>query len=199
MTDAWRVPARVEADGDVVTVARAWPGKDGDGVVRVTIEGRDRRGRLRAGTVERGGRVRLLPSGTDPKLPALERLAADGELVVHRAGRRAVLRREDGFTKVVRTGRSAAVDLIEGHDALSRAAEGYAAVTGTRPAAPGPWVAAVLLARVVEPWRRQVPGWSGETVRRALLAGRVLETADVWSAGDVWSGQDTTCELVGAR
>lgn len=75
----------------------------------------------------------------------------------------------------------AAVDLVESRGSLGAVGDGYAAVTGARPAAPGPWVAAVLLARVAEPWRRQVPGWSGETVRRALLAGRVLDSDDVWA------------------
>jgi hypothetical protein len=85
----------------------------------------------------------------------------------------------------------AAMDLVEGRESLRAVAEGYAATTGERPVAPGAWVAAVLLARVVEPWRRQVPGWSGETVRRALLAGRALATEDVWAGA--------SCELVGAR
>lgn len=108
-TAPWRVPARVEAGGEVVTVDRAWPGTAEQGVVRVTVEGRDGRGRLRAGILERGGRADLLPSGRDPRLPALAPLAADGELLVHRAGRRAVLRHDGGYTKVVRPGRSAAV------------------------------------------------------------------------------------------
>ncbi|GAA1167055.1 hypothetical protein GCM10009584_05050 [Ornithinimicrobium humiphilum] len=75
----------------------------------------------------------------------------------------------------------AAVDLIESRDSLGPAGEGYATVTGARPTAPGPWVAAVLLARVVEPWRAQTTGWAGETVRRALLAGNALEVEDVWA------------------
>jgi hypothetical protein len=75
----------------------------------------------------------------------------------------------------------AALDLVEGRSSLGPAGDGYAAVTGERPSAPGAWVAAVLLSRVAEPWRRQVPGWAGETVRRALLAGRALTTDDVWA------------------
>src|SRR5690606_16419888 len=49
----WRVPERVEVDGEVVTVTRAWPGKERQGSPTVIIEGRDRAGRLRAGTVRR--------------------------------------------------------------------------------------------------------------------------------------------------
>lgn len=106
---AWRVPGRIEADGDVVTVTRAWPGKERHGPSAVTVEGLDTRGRLRAGTVRRDGPTSLLPPGADPALPALESLAVDGELLVHRAGRRAVLRHDGGYTKVVRPGRSDAV------------------------------------------------------------------------------------------
>lgn len=107
-TAAWAVPATVAAGEDVVTVARAWPGRD-DGV---TVEGRDQHGRLRAGTVTRDGTVTLLPHGVDRRLPALADLLAppdDGRLVVHRAGRRAVVRHADGYTKVVRPGRAAGV------------------------------------------------------------------------------------------
>ena len=75
----------------------------------------------------------------------------------------------------------AAVDLLLGHRALGPVVEGYAATTGRRPSAPGPWVAAAILARLAEPWRHQVPGWPGEAVRRALVAGRVLGLADVWA------------------
>lgn len=75
----------------------------------------------------------------------------------------------------------AAVDIILGQRALGPVAEGYADTTGRRPRAPGPWVAAAILTRVAEPWRHQVPGWPGEVVRRALVAGRVLEVEDVWA------------------
>lgn len=75
----------------------------------------------------------------------------------------------------------AAADLVEGSERVIPLIEGYAASTGHRPTAPGAWVAAVLLARVAEPWRHQVAGWAGETVRRTLLAGRALAVDDVWA------------------
>ncbi len=108
---AWAVPAAVTDGEDVVTVSRAWPGRD-HGVV--TVEGRDQRGRLRAGTVlRRAGEeeVRLLAPGTDGRLPALAGLldGAGADLVVHRAGRRAVVRHAGGYTKVVRPGRAGTV------------------------------------------------------------------------------------------
>ncbi|AXH96342.1 phosphotransferase enzyme family protein [Ornithinimicrobium avium] len=74
-----------------------------------------------------------------------------------------------------------AVDLLDGRATLGPLAQGYAGTAGTRPSAPGPWVAAALLGRIAEPWRHQVPGWPGETVRRALLAARVLPVEDVWA------------------
>ncbi|GGK78861.1 phosphotransferase [Ornithinimicrobium pekingense] len=103
----------------------------------------------------------LLPTGGAPVLTDLDRAVAAPAVLDHAT--------------------FAAVDLIEGRESLGAAGDGYAVATGSRPAAPGPWVAAVLLARVAEPWRRQVPGWTGETVRRALLAGRVLAMEDVWA------------------
>lgn len=126
MTSAtWSVPPTVAAGGDVVTVARAWPGKDD----AVTVEGRDQHGRLRAGTLARGGAARLLPHGVDRRLPALAdlveraRCEEDGRLVVHRAGRRAVVRHAGGYTKVVRPGRAAAVAAASrtGRELASRA------------------------------------------------------------------------------
>lgn len=102
-----RVPEVVDDGTDVVRVDRAWPGRVRDGIPEVVVEGRDAAGRLRAGTWS-SGRARLLPPGVDPALPGLA--GTDGELVVHRAGRRAVLRRAGSYAKVVRPGRGA--DLV---------------------------------------------------------------------------------------
>ncbi|MFK5647519.1 hypothetical protein ACI3ET_13450 [Ornithinimicrobium sp. LYQ121] len=113
---------------DDITVDRAWPGRGGDGTVR-TVEGRDALGRLRAGTTGADGRVTLLPYGVDPRLPALQGLAArpDADLVVHRAGRRAVLRCGESYVKVVRPGRAAGAARAAGVGARVAGAEGLAA------------------------------------------------------------------------
>lgn len=103
-----QVPAEVVDEGSIVTVSRAWPGKVRGGVHLVSIEGRDQQGRLRAGTWD-GERARLLPPGRDPALPALAEEAAAGELIVHRAGRRAVVRRPDGYVKILRPGKAPGV------------------------------------------------------------------------------------------
>ncbi|WP_101586990.1 phosphotransferase [Brevibacterium jeotgali] len=72
------------ADGNVA-VGRAWPSADGTQL----FEGRDEAGRLRAGIFDEDGDIRLLPPATDERLPGLR---PGGELLVHRAGRRAVVR-----------------------------------------------------------------------------------------------------------
>ncbi|MGO1899076.1 MAG: phosphotransferase family protein, partial [Brevibacterium yomogidense] len=75
----------VEAADGIVAVGRAWPSADGTQL----FEGRDEAGRLRAGTFAEDGGIRLLPHATDERLPGLR---PGGELLVHRAGRRAVVR-----------------------------------------------------------------------------------------------------------
>ena len=72
------------ADGNVA-VGRAWPSADGTQL----FEGRDEAGRLRAGRFDEDGGIRLLPHASDERLPGLR---PGGELLVHRAGRRAVVR-----------------------------------------------------------------------------------------------------------
>ncbi|MGD8199064.1 phosphotransferase [Ornithinimicrobium sp. W1679] len=91
-----------------IGVDRAWPGRVRNGFRETTVEGRDHLGRVRAGTVGRDGIPRFLPPAEDPRLPALARVA-DGEVVVHRAGRRAVVRTGEGYVKVLRPGRAPAV------------------------------------------------------------------------------------------
>lgn len=73
-----------------------------------------------------------------------------------------------------------ALDLAHGRGELAGVAAGYEQGRA-RPVVPGTWVAAVLLARVTEPWRAQDAGWRGELVRRTLLAGQVLGRHDTWA------------------
>lgn len=119
------LPGRVEVAGCVVEVQRAWPKADGT----QTFEGTDAEGRVRAGRW-RGGAAKLLPHAADPALPAL---TSRGTLVVHRYGRRAVVRVDGpggtGYLKVLRAGKEAAVA------GVSRRLGQKAAVAGLR--APG--------------------------------------------------------------
>ncbi|RRD25649.1 phosphotransferase [Actinomyces bowdenii] len=83
-------------------VLRAWPARNG----QVTFECRDQEGRLRAGILDpRQGEHRLLPYADDPSLPALSP-GLGGRLVVHRAGRRAVVLGPDRVSKLTRPGRA---------------------------------------------------------------------------------------------
>lgn len=91
----------LDALGRVPGLRRAWPGRTDE----VIVECHDDQDRLRAGILAGDGGVRLLPYATDPRLPALSpRLP--GELVVHRAGRRAVLLGDDRVRKTTRPGRA---------------------------------------------------------------------------------------------
>lgn len=112
------VPATIEhTDGDI-TVLRAWPRARRDDAEVVLAEGPDRAGRTRAielrlvpaeglgWTIQR---TRVAPYGMDPKLPDLAEKAAGGTVVVHRYGKRAVVRLPDRYVKVVRPGEGPAM------------------------------------------------------------------------------------------
>lgn len=122
---AYAVPGDVGEGADRIVVERAWPGRLGPDSARVVIEGNDTTGRVRAaeqtlvrmtqGWVPR--RLLVAPHGEDDRLPALGAVAGEGTVVVHRYGRRAVVRRPDRFVKVVRPGR--------GHEVAERAELGH--------------------------------------------------------------------------
>ncbi|MGJ9405348.1 phosphotransferase family protein [Nesterenkonia aurantiaca] len=97
-------PELITESGRTLRITRAWPVPDD---TRLAIECEDG-GQRRAGFWEHGA-AQLQPVGSDPRLPELERLAASGTVVSHRAGKRAVVRRGEEFTKVVRRGRAAAI------------------------------------------------------------------------------------------
>jgi hypothetical protein len=109
------VPALVRTDGETVVVDRAWPLRvTTTGVRAIRFEGRDECGRLRAGRLDVGGgassptsSATLTPYGVDRRLPGLTGTVHDGELIVHRLGRRAVVRQADRYVKVLRPGPAA--------------------------------------------------------------------------------------------
>lgn len=85
------VPRTVDIDGDHIVVRRAWPRPKGD-ELRITFEGRDSSGAVRAGEWRPVRRLaRVLPSRQDPALPGLSDLDPEARLLVHRHRRRAVL------------------------------------------------------------------------------------------------------------
>lgn len=97
-------PAVLTEDGRPLPVTRAWPSPEQP---ELSLECQDADQR-RAGSWD-GERVRLQPLGVDPRLGDLQELSRDGVVVSHRPGKRAVVRREDQFIKVVRRGRAGAV------------------------------------------------------------------------------------------
>lgn len=84
-------------------IRRGWPGKEGS----VTFEHYDARGNLRAGIVDRSGKVVLAPVARDEKLPSLA--PGSGTLLVHRYNRRAVVHHGEAVTKHVRSGKAQAI------------------------------------------------------------------------------------------
>lgn len=98
-----RSPALTFAiDGEHLEVIRSWPGSSGERI----FECRDASGRVRAARLDPGERLRVLPHGEDRKLPSLR---PGGDLLVHRAGKRAVERTAAGYVKHLRRGRAAGV------------------------------------------------------------------------------------------
>lgn len=93
------VPAVVGAEETQWRVIRAWPEiTAGDYTMEVFAPGRPgvRASRLRA------GQLKLLPDGGDRLLPELVQVAPLGEVIVHRARRRAVVRSGERYFKVFR-------------------------------------------------------------------------------------------------
>lgn len=95
------LPATARLDGETWTVSRAWPVAAGPQPVELRADGRVR------GAWWSGGRITADPTGVDPSLPGLADIA--GDLVSHRPGKRAVVRADDGFVKVVRPRKAADV------------------------------------------------------------------------------------------
>ena len=115
------IPARITDDaGRVWTITRAWPGTDG----AVTFEASSRQSpHVRGGRISAADGAVLAPVGSDRGLPELAGLAATGTVVVHRPGRRAVVRTHDGsrYIKVVRPGRAESILNAAGRaDAFAR-------------------------------------------------------------------------------
>ncbi|VEG25623.1 phosphotransferase family protein [Actinomyces howellii] len=157
---------------------RAWPRADGSMTAELVDPAGGVDQRLRAVRISAQGVVEQLPYATDPALPGLSpRLP--GRLVVHRAGRRAVVLQDDRALKLLRPGR--ATDLPPG------AAQAFGAI-GLR------------TAPVLESGR--------DHLATALLPGRTLhELGDDGAAGwarlaELWpglAGAPTTLPAHGPR
>ncbi|MBG6217817.1 hypothetical protein IWX75_002285 [Arthrobacter sp. CAN_A6] len=98
------IPGTVtDSAGRAATVHRAWPRSDG----RLTFEARENDGGLiRAGVIDSPGKATLVPYGKDPVLGGLAGALGNGELVVHRYRKRAVIRVGDGYRKILPPGKA---------------------------------------------------------------------------------------------
>ena len=97
-------------------VRRAWPVADSDPqTLGIELDDADT---VRAGWWS-AQQLRLLPAGTDPKLPDLTDAAAEGTVISHRPGKRAVVRRADAAhdVKGVKAGKAGGI-----RNGISRAA-----------------------------------------------------------------------------
>jgi hypothetical protein len=102
------LPETVVEAGVAWRIGRAWPAKDGSVSVEASADGEPH---VRGGSWNAGVGVVLAPAASDRRLPDLAEVALAGTVLVHRPGRRAVVRSHDGtrYTKVVRAGRGAGV------------------------------------------------------------------------------------------
>ncbi|MHA7283238.1 phosphotransferase [Arthrobacter sp. TMS2-4] len=88
----------LDSEGTRLTLRRAWPYGGG----RLALEAVDgTTGRLRAGLLAADGAVTTTPFGEDPALAGLPAAVEAGELLVHRFTRRAVVRTDSAYLKVV--------------------------------------------------------------------------------------------------
>ena len=176
------VPRVVHVGDEIVVVGRAWPTGGGadQGGRAIRIEGRDRDGRLRAGRLVVGGPqgparhdVVLNRPGHDRRLPDLEAVAAEGTLVVHRLGRRAVVRLQDRFVKVLRPGSTEAV--------------AHRSRVGAQVAEAAGFVAAEVLGG--EPGRIELAVVSGQDLHTAGSSTDLASWAAAWDVwADTWPG-----------
>ncbi|GGH37281.1 hypothetical protein [Microbacterium album] len=177
--DRATLPHRVEADGAVWQAVRAWPAKRPGG--RLPVELRSG-GRVRGAYAAAGEGVRVLPAGEDPALPGLAATVARGTLVSHRPGRRAVVRTDDGYAKVVRPGRTGGVVDAHRRGAFFRTGFGVAGIRGgdehvvTYAALPGRDLASLGATCADAEWRTLWAAWA--EAWPAVLARRPADGED---------------------
>ncbi|GMA33458.1 hypothetical protein GCM10025875_34500 [Litorihabitans aurantiacus] len=120
-------PDHVVVDGVAHEVLRGWPRGPGRALLELAAADGSRRG-AEVQLDDGAARVTVHPRGVDARLPALaDRLALGEKVVVHRPGRRAVLRGsgpDAPFVKVTRRGRAA--DAARRHHALAGLLDGAA-------------------------------------------------------------------------
>ncbi|VXB53802.1 phosphotransferase [Pseudoclavibacter sp. 8L] len=102
-----RVPLEIPIPdaGCTLAIERAWPAPNG----ALVVEGTDPVGRCRAGSIDAEGIATVTPHRHDTRLPGLS--STRGTLLVHRLGKRAVLRDDEAgrYVKVTRPGKAARI------------------------------------------------------------------------------------------
>ncbi|MBG6225408.1 hypothetical protein IWX63_001980 [Arthrobacter sp. CAN_A2] len=88
----------LDGEGTRLTIRRAWPQDNGRLIIEAVEEDT---GRLRAGHLDAGGTVTVTPFGEDPALAGLPAAVDAGELLVHRFDRRAVVRTDSAYLKLL--------------------------------------------------------------------------------------------------
>jgi hypothetical protein len=187
---SWHPPVPVtvpDTNGTELTVRRAWPDLTaGHYILELAAPGRAgvRAAHLRAGQVE------LLPRGRDPRLHALAQVARKGEVMVHRAHMRAVVRAGDRYSKIFRAGRSAdsmarhagTVKLLDSGDFLAPEIVSFTPGCLTLTGLPGRSLfdlgidPAVSDARFEAAWQRWSEGWvRQQSLARSAAHRRALE------------------------
>lgn len=200
------VPAVIHAGDETVVVQRAWPSvrvmPTGARVIR--FEGRDRDGRLRAGRLLVSGSpaastysADVSPYGRDRRLPDLEGAVEDGELVVHRLGRRAVVRRPGRYVKVLRPGASAETVADRSRVGAGLVAAAGFATPSVLATGDGRLDLSVLggiglheSGRTMDlaQWRAAWDAWAGAWIGLATRYGRVGESLPAHTAEDELAG-----------
>lgn len=183
---SWHPPVPgevVDGKGRTWQVRRGWPDvAAGNYLLELLAPGLPgvRAARLRAGGLE------LLGYGSDPRLPALASTAPQGEVVVHRVHRRAVIRAGGRYLKVFRPDRSAdslarharMVELLGAEDFLTPAILSFTPGCITLAGLPGRTLfelgkdARASDAVYEEAWRKWSRGWVRQHSRAEMTALR---------------------------
>jgi hypothetical protein len=178
------VPAAIrDVEGSPWQVIRSWPDQTaGHYILELTAP--DRPG-IRAAHFQ-AGQLELLPKGWDPRLHALEEVARTGEVVVHRAHMRAVVRTGDRYTKIFRFTRSAKsmarhaamVELLGSEDFLTPEIVSFTPGCLTLTGLPGRSLyelgndSAVSDAWFITAWQKWSDGWVRQQCRAKSAAHR---------------------------
>jgi hypothetical protein len=178
------VPASIrDVEGCQWQVVRSWPDETAGHYI-LELKSPERAG-VRAAHL-RAGQLEVLPKGRDPRLPALRQVARKGEVVVHRAHMRAVIRTGGSYYKIFRPSRSldsmarhaGMVELLDSEDFLAPAIVSFTPGCLTLTRLPGRSLfelgsdSAVSDAWFETAWQKWSQGWVRQQCRARAAAHR---------------------------